>query len=221
MAGGGRQPQQLCPQPCAGTAGPCAQATRQVPFLFLSHVTTSPTTYGATPQDGSWPALPQSAPAHTAVTLPSYPCSHSQGCSQQRIPRELKGGSPGQGTAQGCGTRGCSGSSVVTHGSLSGATQHSHCVTPLPSSLRCVPSCHHAGCLQGCQCPPAPRCAQPCFGDSSPTTVSPRSEATTASIGAFSYSPAPTAHTGWATPLRPLTGAGLALGACGGGGATP
>lgn len=215
MAAGGWQPQQLCPQPCAGTGGPCAQATRQVPFL--SHVTASPATYGATPQDGRWPALPQSAPAHTAVTLPSCPCSHSRGCSQQSS-RELKGGSPGQGTAQGCGTRGCSGSSVATHGSLSGAMQHSHGVTPLPSSLNCVPNCHHAGRLQGCQCPPAPRCAQPCFGDSRATTVSPHGEATTASIGAFSYSPAPTAHTGWATPLRPLMGAGLALGACGSGG---
>lgn len=169
MAAGGWQPQQLCPQPCAGTGGPCAQATRQVPFL--SHVTASPATYGATPQDGRWPALPPSAPAHTAVTLPSCPCSHSQGCSQQSS-REWKGGSPGQGTAQGCGTRGCSGSSVATHGSLSGATQHSHGVTPLPSSLNCVPNCHHAGRLQGCQCPPAPRCAQPCFGDSRATTVS-------------------------------------------------
>lgn len=122
------------------------------------------------------------------------------------------------GTAQCCGTRGSSGSSVATHGSLSGAMQHSHGVTPLPSSPGCVPHCHHAGSLQGCQCPPAQHCAQLCFGDSSPTTVSPRSETTTASIGAFSHSPAPTAHTGWATPLRPQMGAGLALGACSSGG---
>lgn len=170
------------------------------------------------PTGWDWPALPQSAPAHTAVTLPSCPCSHSQGCSQQRIPGELKGGSPGQGTVQRCGTRGCSSSSVATCGSLSGAMQHSHGVTPLPSSLGCVPNCRHAGSLQGCQCPAAPHCAQPCFGDSSPTTVSPCSEATTASVGAFSHSPAPTAHTGWATPLRSQVGAGLALGACSSGG---
>lgn len=160
------------------------------------------------PTGQDWPALPQSAPAHTAVTLPSCPCSHSQGCSQQTIPRELKGGSPGQGTAPCCGTRGCSGSSVATCGSLSRATQHSHGVTPLPAPQ---------GVSQTATTLDLSRAAsdyQPHFGDSSPTTVSPCSEATTAYIGAFSHSPAPTAHTGWATPLRPLMGAGLALGAC-------
>lgn len=107
---------------------------------------------------------------------------------------------------------------IATRGSLSRATQHSPGVTALPSSPGRVPDCHHAASLQSCQCPPAPHCAQPCFGDSSPTTVSPCSEATTASIGAFSHSPAPTAHTGWATPLRPRMGAGLAMGACSRGG---
>lgn len=107
------------------------------------------------PTGRDWPTLPQSAPAHTAVILPSCPCSHSQGCSQQTIPRELKGGSPGQGTAQCCGTRGCSGSSVATRGSLSRAMQHSHGVTPLPSSPGCVPDCHNTRSLQGYQRPPA------------------------------------------------------------------
>lgn len=193
---------QADPAAHAGLGSPCAQAGRQIPLLSPSHTAARPATHRAATQDVTWPAPASSlhqltVPSCCPVLLSAARVdpAHAARCYMGSLPFPM-GWSGGRDTPR----TAAAGAPVWRHSTELWTPVHEAAVAkPVhqqqhEQGCAAQPVCHHTA--MGWVFP-----AQPCFWDSSPTTMSPHSEATTASpTGAFSHSPAPPAHTGWGRP---------------------